>query len=126
MSSNLNNPITSSNSSDYIVQYSVNSISSILSNEITASSYAELTNYQTLLDNIVDSNLISLSNNTLFTSYYNGSYSYVNVTVNKNNYVLTPEAIAINNNADTVTFGLRYYFGNNQYITLNTEVIFTN
>ncbi|MBO6095336.1 hypothetical protein J6P11_05040 [bacterium] len=122
----MKNPITSSNSSDYIVQYSVNSISSILSNEITASSYTELTNYQTLLDNIVDSNLISLSNNTLFTSYYNGSYSYVNVTVNKNNYELTPEAIAINDNADTVTFGLRYYLGNNQYITLNTEVIFTN
>ncbi|MBO6041772.1 hypothetical protein J6P52_01150 [bacterium] len=122
----MKNPITSSNSSDYIVQYSVNSISSILSNEITASSYTELTNYQTLLDNIVDSNLISLSNNTLFTSYYNGSYSYVNVTVNKNNYELTAEAIAINNNADTVTFGLRYYLGNNQYITLNTEVIFTN
>ena len=77
-------------------------------------------------NNIVDSNLISLSNNTLFTSYYNTYYSYVNVTVNKNNYVLTPQAIAINDNADTVTFGLRYYLGNNQYITLNTEVIFTN
>ena len=126
LSSNLKNPITSSNSSDYIVQYNVNSISSILSNEISASSYTELTNYQTLLDNIVDSNLISLSNNTLFTSYYNGSYSYVNVTVNKNNYELIPEAIAINNNADTVTFGLRYYLGNNQYLTLNTNVIFSN
>ncbi|MBO6072099.1 hypothetical protein J6P59_00275 [bacterium] len=122
----MKNPITSSNSSDYIVQYNVNSISSILSNEISASSYTELTNYQTLLDNIVDSNLISLSNNTLFTSYYNGSYSYVNVTVNKNNYELIPEAIAINNNADTVTFGLRYYLGNNQYLTLNTNVIFSN
>ena len=70
--------------------------------------------------------LVSLLNNTLFTSYYNTYYSYVNVTVNKNNYVLTPQAIAINDNADTVTFGLRYYLGNNQYITLNTEVIFTN
>ncbi|MBO7044558.1 hypothetical protein J6W34_08795 [bacterium] len=108
------------------MQYSTNVISSILSNEITASSYTELTNYQTLLDNIVDNNLISLSNNTLFTSNYYGSYTYINVIVNKNNYVLTPEAISVNNANGTVTFGLQYSLGNNQYITLNTKVIFTN